>query len=794
MNTDNDRSSPAQDDRPEETVGEAFADYLALVEETIRTQVTADDIKMRIRRAVARAASSQTDESSQAQSQQNVPASADQRTRIDAAKRHMQHEDPDHAVDPLRVESRDQHPKEISGLRDRQELLAELLQLRGSGLGPAVLAGPGGVGKTTLAIDLAKQVRTLGGRVWWISAIDPISLSQGITAVARQLGRAWETEAIGRGASDAADLFWQSLEDADPGWLLIFDEADDPRVLTTGDSPAGIQDLTGWVRRSARGLALVTSRQTDARMWQAARYLPIGRLQESEAARVLLELVPTAGGHAEARALARRLHGHPLDLHLAGGYLRSLATRGAGFTTYETALSQRGTSKPQSPDLRTPDSHGTLTAHMVNLSLDSLVQEGFPQARPILQLASCYASTTIPTSLLNPSSLTGLLTSFGDTSPTAPSQVEKSLRELEQINLLERTQDGLTVHTAITEAGRASMDGPDPSSARIRHAAIELLAACTDKLSVDEPEAWPEYLRLGPHLLSLLETTADRADYEHLGLLMGTTASFVGAFDNMRATQAARILGERALERCAALEREHRAVLRVRHFMAWAIADRGDLKTAEALYQDVYRIRLQKYGADDEDVLNSRHELAWIAGCRQDWAAAEEGYRETLRESIRILGLTHPKTMMTRHELGWAIANRDDSRLGEASEILEAVFMDRHQRLGAKHPRTLTTMHELAWITARQRMWDAAETAYRELLVLRRQVLGEDHPETLATRHELAWTVARQGRSAEAKSSYVSVLNDCRRLLGEDHPQTLATERALDELRRGRIVDAQHLA
>lgn len=58
---------------------------------------------------------------------------------------------------------------------------------------------------------------------------------------------------------------------------------------------AGIQDLTGWVRSSAHGRALVTSRETDPRMWGAARILTIGALDESDAARILRELAPSGG-------------------------------------------------------------------------------------------------------------------------------------------------------------------------------------------------------------------------------------------------------------------------------------------------------------------------------------------------------------------------------------------------------------------------------------------------------------------------------------------------------------------
>jgi hypothetical protein len=71
---------------------------------------------------------------------------------------------------------------------------------------------------------------------------------------------------------------------------------------------------------------------------------------------------------------------------------------------------------------------------------------------------------------------------------------------------------------------------------------------------------------------------------------------------------------------------------------------------------------------------------------------------------------------------------------------------------------------------------------------------GKDHPDTILTCHELAWVTASRGRLREAESRYCDVLSHSRRTLGEDHPRTLATQEALEELRRGRIIDARHLA
>src|SRR4029077_12403999 len=198
----------------------------------------------------------------------------------------------------------------------------------------------------------------------------------------------------------------------------------------------------------------------------------------------LLALAPAAGEASEARALARRLGRHPLSLRLAGSFLHSQAAQGATFAAYERTLDEQ----VQASLYQRPGRHAAaplaLTARALELSLGGLAQQGIPQTRPVLQLPSCYAPAPIPASLLNARSLTetGLLTDFGGTSPTAEHWAEEALRELQITGILEPADGGIALHTVIIEAGRASMAGSGLASARIRHAAIELLHGCTSKL------------------------------------------------------------------------------------------------------------------------------------------------------------------------------------------------------------------------------------------------------------------------------------------------------------------------
>src|SRR5271166_3278132 len=121
-----------------------------------------------------------------------------------------------------------------------------------------VLAGMGGAGKTTVALELARRAAD-HMPVWWVTAASPAALAAGMRLVAATLGasadqldRAWGGTTIG-----AANLLWTLLDDRHGPWLLVVDNADNPRILV----PAGIRvaDHTGshvphFSPRFSRGL------------------------------------------------------------------------------------------------------------------------------------------------------------------------------------------------------------------------------------------------------------------------------------------------------------------------------------------------------------------------------------------------------------------------------------------------------------------------------------------------------------------------------------------------------------
>lgn len=685
-----------------------------------------------------------------------------------------------------------------AAVHGRGELLREL---RGHVRRPpgavVVLVGMGGIGKSTVAAELARQVARRHRRAWWISAADASSLTAGLITVAREVGAtAVDLDALALGAADAPDRFWALLSHAPRGWVLIFDNADDPQVLVAGGG-------TGWIRPSRRGLIIVTSRHAERRTWgRHARLYAIDMLAPGDAARALHDLAPGAGDDAQAEALARRLAGLPLLLHLVGAYLDSDIVRWPTFTAYRDALDSGEMGALVGGSEVDP---WTVLMRAWDVSLDDLARRGLPQARALLRLLACYAPTVpLPLDVLDPGSLASMLGTASEAARWA--EVEQALNGLSRLGLIEaRSLDGqgrgVVVHPVVAEANRACLERDpgtipavtvtEPEACVVRHAAVNLLETALAGLRWDKPEDWPRFWLLGLHLHALLSSVAGHLDREHLARLMLSLATTARALDQSGAVGAGENLCNAAEPHLSALGSDHPVSLRIQHQRAWEIGFMGFHTRAEERLQEVWQARRRVLGDDHHDTLATRHELGWIAAAQRRWEEAEQIYREVLQARRGLLGDEDPATLFSAHELGWAIANQ--GRLDEAEPMLHHVHEARGRFLGEGHPHTLDTRHELGWVAAKRDEWASAEAIFHEVWEARRAVLGDDHHKTLTTHYELGWVKARRGLRDEAERIYREVLRARQCLLGEGHPDTQATARALDQLRQGRIADADHL-
>jgi tetratricopeptide (TPR) repeat protein/Mrp family chromosome partitioning ATPase len=707
-------------------------------------------------------------------------------------------------------------------VRGRDDLLAELRQSLGLGLGagvrrhmPAVriwiLAGMGGLGKSTVALATAQAARAAGWWVWWVNASDSASLTGGMLEVLGQLGAPESVlRPVREGSPTAADRAWEFLNGshrAGQKWLLVLDNADHPAVLAAHGSP-GPADHAGWVRPTPNGAVIVTTRVKDRSIWgRGLDMRELTPLDSSTSAQMLADLAPDIDdpGAEQARQLGRRLGGLPLALHLAGSYLASPFARWHTFADYRRALD--GVELPVAlADLDDSGAQARAAIHQTwELSLDALAADGTEQARPLLSLLSCYApATAIPAALLQEDLLAGLFNPGGaQLRPigrgVAARQLRRGLQGLSAVGLIDIAPRGdndaapsITVHPVVADVNRSRLLTSAPSDlALVSRAAVQLLQAFTRQLNQDQPADWPTWLGMVPHLAAMLDWLAAGLDEPTLADLTYISGPATRALRWTGNSAAAEKLAESAVAAAARLGGAHPAALTARHSLAQAISDQGRDAAAEAMYRELLLDQERVLGPSHAATLATRNDLAWTTECLGRYREAETMFRQLLDDEQQILGHHHAETLATKSLLARMAGLL--GRYREAEELGSSVLADQEKILGNHHPETLTTRHNLAWMIGYQGRWKEAEHLCGQVLAERQQVLGDKHPSTLTTRLRHARMLFELGQRSEAERLCRQVLSDRQRILGDTHPATLTANNDLGRIlgRQGRYADAE---
>jgi TIR domain/NB-ARC domain len=258
----------------------------------------------------------------------------------------------------------------------RQELLEELAAGVGQGAATAItqaIAGLGGVGKTSLAVEYAYRQQSAFDVVWWVRAEEPAALTGDFTALAGALNLPEHTQTDPAVVVPALHR-WLAGHDR---WLLVFDNVSRPEDVTALLPPAG------------GGHVLVTSRWAAWGEW--AKPLRLEVLSRDEAVAFVRKRTGTTDEQA-ATALAVALGDLPLALAEAAAYIEQTQVSLDEYLqlVQERAVELFGLDRPTGAERRV----GTVWS----LSLER-VQEEAPAAEALLHLCAFLAPDDIPRSL-----------------------------------------------------------------------------------------------------------------------------------------------------------------------------------------------------------------------------------------------------------------------------------------------------------------------------------------------------------------------------------------------------------
>jgi Tetratricopeptide repeat/NB-ARC domain len=679
-------------------------------------------------------------------------------------------------------------------VRGRRELRRRLRRsLRRSSMKVQVLAGMGGVGKSTLALELYQWAAAPSRRprpAWWISAHDSGSLTDGLVSLARVLNAAdADVVAIRAGTGAARDRLWQLLECLPARWLLVFDDADDPRIF----DPDG--DGKGWLRPCPRGLVLVTSRVRDERVWgHNAEVHRIDPLSEDDAVQVLADLAPGAVTEVDLgsrRELARRLGFLPLGLYQAGTCVGSRYSQHGSFSAYLRAWRSSGDVLAWPTGVYREPSR-TALMQTWELSLDALTEDNLPQEKPLLRVLSCFAAVTpIPEDLLVLPPVRKIVDDCPATDRGLGQWVEHGIAGLAQMSLLEREMmlgraggRAVVLHPIVAEVNRLHLNN-EPTVAdaaghdTVRGIAVELMHAAVAPLRPDDSRDWAGFERLATHLRELVVSTAGHLDCDGLARLVHAVATVVAFYAWSNYEAGGERLAEMVRPYVERLDAADPARIHLDDARGWATGRNGRWADAAALLRDVVERSTNILGAEHPDTLDTRHKLAWALGRLGDWSTAARQLSQVYHARARVLGAEHPDTLHTRGCLGWA-----RGRLGfldEAETELRLAHSTKVHVYGEEYLGTWDSRHALAELMVHRGRFTEAEQMLRELIAVRDTVYGLERPETLELRprYWLARALRGQGRHSEADRELACLLADQQHSLGPDHPAAAETRRLL---------------
>lgn len=256
-----------------------------------------------------------------------------------------------------------------------------------------------------------------------------------------------------------------------------------------------------------------------------------------------------------------------------------------------------------------------------------------------------------------------------------------------------------------------------------------------DELKEDQPQDWPMFRLLSPHLQALISDSGTRIDDHHLETLARAAGRAAAADGQMQSANLGIDLLTPALDLV-----EHRplnkspAVLVAWQQLAVLKADLGLFKDAEEIYRGILDVQTQDWPTDDPAVLATRHNRAGSIGAQPGrQAEAERELRQVLQDERRVLGADHPNTLATRCQLAvlWCRQERWD----EAERELRALLVDQQRLLGSNSRHALSTRHNLAQIAWQRGRDKEADDAVSELLAEETSLLGPDHHITVTTGH-----------------------------------------------------------
>jgi MinD-like ATPase involved in chromosome partitioning or flagellar assembly len=599
--------------------------------------------------------------------------------------------------------------KDLKGLREELQSRGRTIVL------PLTIQGLGGVGKTQLALEYAHRFRADYDIVWWMNC----SQAQYVDASLADLGeRLREDFKVGvpkeGGVAEVVQQVLRFLREGLTGqrWLLIYDNAEDIREVKRLLPEGG-------------GHVLITSRNEGWKgTWESEpRSLRVDVFEREESVSHLRRRVPRIS-REDAEKVAAVLGDMPLAVASAGALL---ASTDMSVPEYLRRLEQQ-------PTLTLPDDHplrqySAAVAKAWNLSLNHLQNQSKAAAR-LLEICSVMAAD-ISLDLINSRAMADNLRDL-DPAISEQAMIARLIWQIDRLALIKLDNNArqVQVHQVVQAIVNERMSEEAKETARL---VVHQLVVEIRQGEVDDPQTWPRYRRIWPHL------RPSRAEWS--------------AEPRVRQLLIDRV---RYIWQREDLERGRRRGEEIQAVWKAMLAQQSEPEAAKSLREQLFRLQFN------------------LANILRDLSEFRESRRldqEVLEGQRYLLGDDHLHTLQTQGSLA-----ADLRALGEyqaALQLSQETYDAWRNAYGEEYQGTLSAAHNLALSYLLTGDVRSALTQDRLTLERRASVQGPLHPRTLNSGASVARDLLEAGRYAEAATRVNMVWTQCRDTLGDNDRNTL---------------------
>jgi tetratricopeptide (TPR) repeat protein len=620
------------------------------------------------------------------------------------------------------------------------------------------IVGPGGTGKSQLALEVAHRTRLNNKNcsVFWIDASDINSLYRSYAGVAQKLS----VPGCDDDQTDPKQVVKHCVAAIGARQcLLIYDNVEGTTLRVNGSSAREAADLADFLPRSKLCSVIFTTTESDTAEALASQNVIVFReLTPDTALRMLQNRLTSPLSNAEqqeALHLLRKLSYLPLAVTQAAACMNasSMTVQQYQEQLYEHKEAVLKYSDHSSEGDQREYSLRKTVAATLSLSM-SQVRHSNAVATDYLFVAACVDRKDISLELLEAAS---------------PRAREDAVKVLDKYALVTRrpSESALDLHRLVHQALRKRLQAKGQLMQWTKHTITQLLRVYPN----DDHSNRSKWRRLLPHAqYALSHSATDDNDEEKLSLT-GKCAMTLYSDGRYKEAEELQVQVMQTMKRV--LGNKHLDTLRSMHNLATTYSSQGRWEEAEELQVQVAQTTKGVLGDEHPDTLTSTANLALTYWNQGRWREAEELQMQVLQLTNRVLDNEHPNTLRSMHNL--ASMYRGQGRWIEAEELQMQVVQLTNRVLGVDHPGTLSSMNNLASIYGNQGRWGEAEELQVQVMQTRKRVFGDEHPDTLSSMNNLASIYGNQGRWGEAEELQVQVMQTRKRVLGDKHPSTLTS-------------------